>query len=305
MNGILLVDKESGMTSHDVVGILRKILKIKAIGHGGTLDPLATGLLCLLIGEATKLSSYVMAENKTYRVNVRFGIQTDSGDVTGKVIQEKKDLVPTCEKILEGIKKLTGVLSLPVPKYSAVKIAGRKLYEYAREGEDVEIPLKEMTILRADLLEVTHDGCVIELDCEKGTYVRSWVERLGELLGCFATVRELRRLKSGIFSSEAGVKVSTLKQMPPEEARLEVERRLISLPEIMAHWPALKVEGRDLALVQNGQIPRGIYGQLIHFRWERGIRLLTPTGNLLALAVKDVEKGVKLARVFPQTAGEQ
>ena len=299
MNGVLLVDKESGVTSHDVVADVRRLFNMREVGHGGTLDPLATGLLICLVGEATKLSSYVMSEEKSYRVGVRLGIQTDSGDITGKVIKEGDFSAVTKADIEKHIQALTGVLALPVPKYSAVKVNGRKLYEYARKHEDVQIPTKDMTIKRVELLECQLESSEaslggflsIDLDCEKGTYVRSWVERLGELLGCGATVQSLRRLRSGPFSIDACRKISQFSDGNLKDS-------LVPLPLVMGAWPALKVLGRDLHLVRNGQIPNGIFTQLLHFNWRQGVRLLTEEGDLLALVIRDQEKGLKLARVF-------
>ena len=293
LNGVVLVDKPSGMTSHDVVEDLRRILKIQAVGHAGTLDPLATGLLVCLVGEATKLSQYVMNEEKSYRVGLRFGIRTDSGDITGKVMAECDAGSIEIPELKIKIDQLVGEISLLVPKYSAVKVGGRKLYEYARKNEDVEVPKKIMTIHRAQLLEYSQGQALIDIDCEKGTYVRSWVEKLGENLGVGATVTSLRRLTSGAFKVEQSQTVSEI-----SEKLNEGDGPLVPMEDVLGAWPALMVFNRDQTLLKNGQIPRGIFGQISQIDVKHGIRLLDDQGQLLALVVRDDEKGIKLARVF-------
>lgn len=293
-HGLLLIDKEKGVTSHDVVGRLRKILGQREVGHAGTLDPLATGLLIALLGDATKLSQYVMNGAKQYRVGVKFGLQTDSGDITGRTMKEWPVTTLNQAELMEKIKTLVGEITLSVPKYSAVKVAGKKLYDYARQNEEVEVPTKKMIINRAELQEILSSGAVIDLHCEKGTYVRSWVEKLGDLTGWGATVESLRRISSGAFHVDQSHPVEFFDGAEEEKIR----RHLVPMAAVLEPWPALKVMGRDFELVKNGQIPRGIGGQLAHFRFGEGVRLLNEKGGLLALVVQDQHKGFRLARVF-------
>ncbi len=293
-NGVYLIDKPSGLTSHDVVDELRRILKNRAIGHGGTLDPLATGLLICLVGDATKLSQYVMAEEKTYVVGIKLGIRTDSGDITGQVLEEKDVSQITEGQIQEVLPSLQGELNLKVPKYSAVKVKGKKLYEYARKNEDVEIPTKKMSIRSIKVLGYENGQVNLEMDCEKGTYVRSWVEELGDRLGCGATVETLRRTRSGSFEINQARPLDVL----ATETFEGLAGRLVPLSDVLGHWPALKITGRDHSLMVHGQIPRGVYTQIIHFAFESGVRILNEDGGLLALIVRDEQKGIKIARVF-------
>ena len=144
MHGLLLIHKESGMTSHDVVAKARRVLKTKAIGHTGTLDPMASGLMVLLVGEATKLSQYILEQNKAYRLTAKLGETTDTLDSTGK-ITSTSDKVVSRDEVAKEIHQLQGDLQLPVPIYSATKVDGKKLYEYAREDKPVEVPIKKMT----------------------------------------------------------------------------------------------------------------------------------------------------------------
>ncbi len=295
LNGAIIIDKSAGVTSHDVVDSVRNIFNTRAVGHAGTLDPIATGILICLIGEGTKLSQYVMTEEKSYRVGVKFGVKTDSGDISGKVIGEKGAIDLTSDLLISKIKTLVGTISLKVPKYSAVKVQGKKLYEYARKNEDVELPIKDMVIQDARLVEFSNDKAIIDLDCEKGTYVRSWVEKLGEILHCDATVESLRRTKSGSFELGQSVTLSDLEKLDMGNQQV----KLIPLVDVLGGWPALRVTGRDQGLVINGQIPKGVYSQILNAKLrDKGVRLLDENGLLLALAVSDPSKGVKLARVF-------
>jgi len=293
-NGVYLIDKPSGLTSHDVVDELRKLLKNKAVGHGGTLDPLATGLLICLVGDATKLSQYVMAEEKTYVVGVKLGVRTDSGDITGQIIEEKDISSVTLEKIKSILPTLQGQLELKVPKYSAVKVKGKKLYEYARSNEDVEIPTKKMSIHSVSLLGFDEGRVNFQIDCEKGTYVRSWVEELGSLLGCGATVETLRRTRSGSFAINQAKTLKVLGEESPDT----LASGIVPLHDVLGQWPALKINGRDHSLMAHGQIPKGVFTQILHFDFGAGVRILNEDGGLLALIVRDAEKGIKIARVF-------
>ncbi|MCC6278559.1 MAG: tRNA pseudouridine(55) synthase TruB [Oligoflexia bacterium] len=291
-HGVLLVDKEAGMTSHDVVQRLRKITGESAIGHAGTLDPMATGLLVCLIGEATKLSQYVMNEHKVYWVQAKLGELTDTGDITGQVMEKKSADHVTLEMVTEMSQKLVGALELPVPIYSAVKINGKKLYEYARSGEAVDLPVKHMQIKSAVVHGFENGVVTFTLECEKGTYVRSWVEKLGSLLGCGATVQALRRVRAGDFVVE---EARRLDQLTHEQGW---EKALRPMAQALGHWPMLKVVGRDGSLVKHGQIPKGIYAQLSRFEFQEGIKLIDDKEALLALVIADQKRIPKLARVF-------
>jgi tRNA pseudouridine55 synthase len=295
LNGVYLIDKQTGMTSHDVVEALRKALKTKAVGHGGTLDPLATGLLICLVGEATKLSQYVMAEEKSYIVGARLGLRTDSGDITGSKIEAKDASHVKAEEIKSYLAALTGDLELEVPKYSAVKVKGKKLYEYARKNEDVELPKKTMSIRQVNFLSFENGIVNLEIHCEKGTYVRSWVEELGRKLGCGATVESLRRTASGSFAVAQAFTLENLALKSEDE----VLKGLVPLEDVLGHWPALRIAGRDQSLMVHGQISKGVFSQILHFDFKSGVRVLKEDGGLLALIVRDQAMGIKLARVFP------
>lgn len=301
IHGALLIDKPSGITSHDVVDVVRTVYNTREVGHAGTLDPLATGQLICLLGEATKLSQYVMSEEKTYRVSIQFGLKTDSGDVTGKSISEKCNPDLTKEgadhMFKEAVKTLTGRLELPVPKYSAVKVAGKKLYEYARANQEVEIPTKEMIIKSAEVVSSGPIDFVVDLNCEKGTYVRSWVEKLGQTLQSDATVKTLRRLSSGPFSVAEAIDLEKLKTLENTELR----QRVIPLAHVLGGWTAVKASTRDGVLIKGGQIPRDIFTQVLQTGMApKGVRILDDNDKLLALVVSEAQKGLRLARVFTE-----
>ena len=195
---MLLIDKPSGMTSHDVVSQVRRLSDQRRVGHVGTLDPLATGLLPLLLGEATKLSTFATVDDKSYETTARLGVRTDTLDAEGEILSEepvdaKLDL-GTVERALEPLR---GVISQQVPRYSAVKVGGRRLYELAREGKDVVTPVREVTIHRLELLDLVVPDLRLAVDCSKGTYIRQLVSDLGDALGTGAHVSALRRTRVG------------------------------------------------------------------------------------------------------------
>ena len=198
MNGILLINKPKGITSSDVVVKLRKILNTKKIGHTGTLDPLAQGLLVVTIGEATKISSILIEHNKEYIATFKLGIKTDTYDTEGKVLE--KNIVPKDLDIEKMILSFKGTYLQEVPIYSAVKVNGKKLYEYARNNIEVELPKREVNIEEIEVLDISNDLVKIKCKVSKGTYIRSLINDIGIKLGCGATMTDLIRTKVDNFS---------------------------------------------------------------------------------------------------------
>lgn len=220
--GILLIDKPEGISSFDVIRALRKKLGITKIGHAGTLDPLASGLLIIGAGEGTKRLAEYIKLPKTYCVEVLLGIRTDTGDLEGRVVEEHTQHFDISKDEIENVlADMIGVLELPVPAYSAVKQGGVPLYKKARRGEKVELPVKEMSVTRADLYDIRpadsigqasykngHYVLSLEFDVGSGTYIRSLAEELGRRLGYPATVQKLRRLSIGGFTIEQAKQLS-------------------------------------------------------------------------------------------------
>ena len=306
MHGLLLVDKPVGLTSHDVVARVRRLLSTREVGHSGTLDPLASGLMVLLIGEATKLSQYVTEGNKSYEVGLRLGITTDTLDITGRVLTEKQIQV-SAEDVLAKALSLTGELQLPVPIFSAKKIDGKKLYEYARNNEAVDIPYKQMTFwniknlpsrITAESGSENRSEKVFSLSCSKGSFIRSWVSLLGETLQCGATMSSLIRTESHQFHLNQAITLEHLEQKSMPE-RLQM---LIPMDQALPEVKRIRIGGKDQALMKNGQISHQLKIQLISMfnpDLDQIIQILPEErGQLLALIGLEAGTGFKIKRVF-------
>ena len=196
-DGLLLVDKPSGPTSHDIVAKLRHRFRIPKVGHGGTLDPMATGLLIILLGKGTKISERVMGHDKTYEGVLRLGVETDSQDADGQIVAEKDAAAITAEQVAEQMKARLGDQMQMPPMVSAIKIKGVPLYKLARKGETVERPPKLIHLYRFDLLDFTPPDVRFVVECTKGTYVRTLAHDVGQSLGVGAHLVQLRRTKIG------------------------------------------------------------------------------------------------------------
>ena len=219
IDGLLIFDKEKGITSHDLVYKVRKKLGIKKVGHTGTLDPMATGVLVISIGKGTKTSDYILSSDKVYEAKIKLGVLTDSYDITGKILEEE-DVNFTEEEIKDALIKLTGKISQRPPIYSALKVKGKKLYEYAREGKDVEIKKRDVEIYKIELLDFNgKDEFTILTKVSKGTYIRSLANDLGRSLGTFGTLTELRRTRSGSFKIGDAIKVSDFERSSLDEIK--------------------------------------------------------------------------------------
>lgn len=205
-NGILPIWKESGMTSHDVIFKLRKLLKMKKIGHSGTLDPEVSGVLPVCLGSATKVADYLMNSGKTYQAKISLGSATTTEDAQGEIIKTSEIKHINEEDIKAALIKLTGTIKQTPPMYSAVKVNGKKLYEYARQGIEIERPSREVTIHQLQLIDnsfnKTDNSIVFDviIDCSKGTYIRTLAVQIGECLGVAAHMAQLVRSKSARFT---------------------------------------------------------------------------------------------------------
>ena len=199
INGILLVDKEKGITSRDVVNRISKELNIKKVGHAGTLDPLATGLMVIGIGKGTKILELLSSDKKEYIATVKIGIQTDSFDITGNVINKEDNYQISKDDIIKTLHLFCKTYMQTVPKYSAVKINGKKLYEYARNNIKIELPKKEVTIYEIELIDFHNDEFTFKTLVSKGTYIRSLINDIGNSLNIPMTMKELRRSRCGKF----------------------------------------------------------------------------------------------------------
>lgn len=304
LHGLLLVDKPSGMTSHDVVSRVRRLAGTKEVGHSGTLDPLASGLMVVLLGEATKLSSIVTEGDKAYEVQLQLGIETDTLDITGAVEKTNPVNVKKDEVITKAL-SLLGEMQLPIPLFSAKKIDGKKLYEYAREGEAVEIPSKEMTfwdVTYVENLEAEKENRYsFHLHCSKGSFIRSWVKLLGEQLGCGATMSTLRRTKSHDFSVAQALGLEGL-MAEKDAGSLDLSGTIVPLNEAVGGVRNIKVHGHDEVLLNNGQISHDLRSKLIVlFNPERDQWVFASSRDskqVLAIIGLEPETGFKIKRGF-------
>ncbi|MBN2789510.1 MAG: tRNA pseudouridine(55) synthase TruB [Candidatus Delongbacteria bacterium] len=206
---IILIDKEDEWSSFDVVKKLRYFTKVKKVGHAGTLDPFATGLLVILFGKATKTADNYSSQNKVYHCIVKLGSSTDSFDRTGSVTNTSEN-IPDVNTVIDAINSFIGHQEQLPPMFSAVKVNGKRLYKSAREGIEVERKTRQITINSIVIYSVNGDTVEMEVDCSKGTYIRSLANDIGEKLGCFAHLQELRRIRSGDFRIEDAFTVSEL-----------------------------------------------------------------------------------------------
>ncbi|WP_078380857.1 tRNA pseudouridine(55) synthase TruB [Sutcliffiella halmapala] len=257
MDGILVLNKPKGLTSHDCVFKVRKILKTKKVGHTGTLDPEVTGVLPLCIGKATKLVEFLTAEKKTYIAEVTIGFSTTTEDQTGEIVEEKKVSTSISTKeIQELLESLKGKIEQTPPMFSAVKINGKKLYEYAREGKVIERPSRTVTIhdifLVSDIIQ-EHDQVrfSFEVTCSKGTYVRTLAVQIGEMLGYPAHMSLLTRVASGSFSIEHAITLEGLEELVAEEKISEV---LIPMEKALISLPKLEISDTVAEKVRNGAV---------------------------------------------------
>lgn len=296
LHGLLLINKPSGITSHDVVARVRRILGTKSVGHSGTLDPLASGLMVLLIGEGTKLSQYILEKNKAYRVRAQLGIRTDTLDTTGQILETCKDL-PGPEKVKEAALQLSGEIELPVPIFSAAKVDGKKLYEYAREGKAVEVPNKKMHFFDVQVEGQGADWIDVFIRCSKGSFIRAWVNRLGENLKVGAAMSRLERTESMPYRLDQAI---TLEEL--EAAKGISKRGFVPMSATLTEAKVIRIKGQDQVMIGNGLISHDLRTLLISaFQPGRDdvIKIIAQdSGDLLALIGLDQGKGFAIRRVF-------
>lgn len=244
-NGIILVDKPADWTSHDVVAKLRGILHERRVGHSGTLDPMATGLLTVFVGRATRAVQFAETHNKRYVASLRCGYSTDTQDTSGRV-RAQTGISPTEAELTDVLPEFTGEISQIPPMYSAIKVSGKKLYELARKGETVE--RKPRTVNISELSLVGHDGddFVLSVSCSKGTYIRTLCNDIGERLGCLACMSALRRTNAGPFDVRDAHTLSEIAEDP--------ERYIIPVDSLFSEHPAIELSAAQTAKLKCGNI---------------------------------------------------
>lgn len=260
LNGIILVDKPSDWTSHDVVGKLRGILHERRIGHSGTLDPMATGLLVVFVGRATRAVEFAEADSKEYIAGLRLGVSTDTQDITGNTLKSSNSL-PSRAELEQALGAFKGEISQIPPMYSAIKVGGKKLYELARRGESVERKPRKITIDMLDIIGENDGDYLLDIVCSKGTYIRTLCNDIGDSLGCGGCMSSLRRVKAGAFSIE---QAHTIDEIQAAANNGELDASLISVDRLFSEYPALTVSDTAEKKLCNGNIiklvsPNGIY----------------------------------------------
>lgn len=272
LNGIILVDKPCDWTSHDVVGKLRGILHERRIGHSGTLDPMATGLLVVFVGRATRAVEFAEADSKEYIAGLRLGISTDTQDITGNTLKSSNSL-PSKAELEQALSAFKGEISQIPPMYSAIKVGGRKLYELARRGESVERKPRRVTIDKLDIIGENESDYVLDVVCSKGTYIRTLCNDIGDTLGCGGCMSSLRRVKAGAFSIE---KAHTIDEIQAAADNGGLDEIIIPVDRLFSAYPELTVRDTAEKKLRNGNViklaaPNGTY------------RVYTETGGFLLL----------------------
>ena len=245
MDGIIVVNKSKNYTSHDVVRKAKKILNEK-VGHTGTLDPNATGVLPLLIGRGTQISKYLINHDKTYEAVLKLGEKTDTADVEGKII-EKKEVQSSnleLENVQKVLKSLIGKPEQIPPMFSAIKVNGKKLYEYARNGENIEIEPRTIEIYNLELIHIENQEITYKVHCSKGTYIRTLCEKIAEKLGTVGYMKELKRTQVGEFKIENAITI--------EELENNVEKYFITIEKYFEKCKEIKLNAKKLQLFLNG-----------------------------------------------------
>ena len=265
-SGIIVINKPKDLTSRDVVNIISKNLNTKKVGHNGTLDPLATGVLVICFGKYTKLNDLLTSHEKEYIAEVTLGLETDTLDITGKILNKNTPHI-TKEEIIKALKNFEKTYNQEVPKYSAVKVSGKKLYEYAREGKEVILPKKEVTIYQNELLSFTENKFTFKTKVSKGTYIRSLIRDILASLNETGTMSNLKRTKQGIFKLEDSYTLDDIKQgnfkvlkvkdvlnIPKIIAEDNLKKQIINGAKIKGTYPNevlfLDKEGNELAIYE-------------------------------------------------------
>jgi len=294
VSGVLVVDKPIGLTSHDVVQIIRRGTGIRRAGHTGTLDPRASGVLVVLIGPAVRLSEFVSASDKRYQATIHLGSSTDTYDADGTFTSPSVSIDSiTEENFTEILQKFIGTIEQVPPPYSAVKVKGRKAYEMAREGEEVDLEPRMIDVYSLEVLEWAPPEVVIDVYCSSGTYVRSLAHDLGRELGCGAHLVGLRRTKSGRFTLRDAV---PLRRLQEAFTAGDWYRYLIPAAEALADWPMVELDADQVELVRHGHRVPALPGSK---GWARGV---SQQGDLVALLEFDPDSSEwKPKKVFFQS----
>ncbi len=246
MNGVIIVDKPQGYTSHDIVNIIRKSLNIKKVGHTGTLDPNATGVLPILIGDATKISKYLIEHDKSYIAELKLGKSTTTGDNEGETVEEKAVPKLSKEEIEAVLQSFKGKQTQVPPIYSSIKVNGKKAYEYARQGKEIELQAREIEIHDIKQISFEKDTITFKVSCSKGTYIRVLCEDIAKKLNTVGFMNNLRRTQVDKFNIDKAITIEAIK------VKASILENIISIEEIFKDYPDIKLDNYKLNLFLNG-----------------------------------------------------
>lgn len=291
MNGVINIYKNTGMTSFDVVAIVRRVAKMKKVGHTGTLDPAASGVLPVCLGKATKIIDYIMENKKVYRVNLKLGMVTDTYDLEGEILREKDASHITKDEILNCINSFLGTIDQVPPMYSALKQNGVRLYELARQGIEVHREARKITIYSIENIKIeSNDNIQMDVCCSKGTYIRSLCYDIGEKLNVGATMTALERIQNGPFTKEEAINIEDL----TEEL---LEKHIISIEKALDSFEKITVNEKFGKLLRNGVkvFDNRMYSEEVEF--NKLYRVYEDNGVFLGLGKRD-EKGFKLEKLL-------
>lgn len=290
VDGFLVIDKPAGISSHDVVNRVRRILGTKRVGHTGTLDPFATGVLPIAVGEGTKAIQFLDEGEKAYEAVIRLGLVTDTLDITGSVMQEQNPGGVGQEQLLNVMAALTGKINQIPPMYSAIKQGGQPLYKLARKGVEVERASRQVTIHSFELLGFEMPLATVRVRCSRGTYVRTLADDLGRLLGCGACLTQLRRTMSGPFRLDDAM---TLDQLASYAEAGIAQQHGLNLPTAVSHLKQIQLTEAELQRLKNGIPPRD---RLLEM--QPGLFSLMYDQQVIAVAEQTTEGAISLKRVF-------
>ena len=296
ISGILPVDKSVGFTSHDVVAKVRKTLKMKKVGHAGTLDPFATGLLILLIGEGTKLSNYLMEGDKKYVAEIKLGEKTDSADLTGNIIEKQPFRHVTKDKVREVLKRFVGRSKQLPPMYSAIKVNGQTLFQLARKGVEVERKKRDIHIKSLKLVDFNLSGFTVEVECGKGTYIRTLAEDICESLQTCGHLTKLRRTYSGAFDDNSAIAIGDIAD------REKLLHSMISLNNSLPMMVEAVINEDNVQSIVNGSKLRAGWIKLLSAKKVKEgekIKLTDNTGSLLSIT--EVNRDIEDFNEIPAT----
>jgi tRNA pseudouridine55 synthase len=285
LSGILNVDKPLGISSHAVVVAIRKLLGQRKVGHAGTLDPLATGVLLVCLGKATRVSQFLMDSRKTYHATVRLGISTTTHDAEGEVLARANVNVGR-DEVQSTLRQFVGRIDQVPPAYSAIKVGGRRLYDLARRGIPVQVASRKVDVYRLEVIEWNPPTVMLIVECGPGTYVRALARDLGETLGCGAYLTGLRRTQSGQFTADQSV---SLPELEAASAAGNLAGYLHPLDAAFAHLPAVHLGAESAYCLALGQaVPDpGRDEGLAHIAEQQEARAYAPGGLFVALVVRD------------------